>query len=288
MSEQDSAAAIAHVNGEFVPLRDARVSILDRGFLFGDAVYEVIPVYAGRCYRLAAHLQRLQRSMHAIGLPNPQANARWTALVEDLVARNGGGDLSVYLQVTRGTQPRRDHRLPDAPRPAVVAFCQSRPRPDPALFEHGISAISMPDSRWQYCCIKSTGLLANVLMADQARAQGAAEALLVRDGQILEGASSNVFAIIDGCITTPALRDRILAGITRAAVLELAAAHGIAHAEVQALSVAAVAAADELWITSSTREIYPVTRLDDAPIGAGRPGPAWARMAALLQADTPA
>lgn len=277
---------MAYVNGAFVPLTEARVSVLDRGFLFGDAVYEVIPVYAGLCYRLQAHVQRLQRSMAAIALPDPHTIDGWTRLIEGLVARNGGGETSVYLQVTRGAQPRRDHRLPDRPQPTVVGFCQSRAQPDPALFENGINVITMADTRWRYCSIKSTALLANVLLGDQARARGAAEVLLTRNGEVLEGASSNVFAVIDGCINTPSLRDTILSGITRGAVLELADEHGIAHAEMESLPLERLAAADEIWITSSTREIYPVTHLDDAPVGTGRPGPAWAQMFELLQSDT--
>lgn len=277
---------VSYVNGDYVPLEQARISVLDRGFLFADSVYEVIPVYAGRCYRLSAHIQRLQRSLAAIGVADPRPADAWATLIEDLVARNGGGDLSAYLQVTRGAMAQRDHRLPDTLEPGVVAFCQTRSPPHPALFEHGISAVTMADSRWQYCCVKSTALLANVLAANEADAAGAAEALLTRDGQVLEGTSSNVFAVLDGCITTPALRERILAGITRGAILELARQQALPHAEVEALPVARLAAAEEVWITSSTREIYPVTRLDGAAVGTGQPGPVWARMFALLQSDT--
>lgn len=278
--------AIAYVNGDYVALAEARISVLDRGFLFADSVYEVVPVYAGRCYRLQAHVKRLQQSLAGIGLEHPYSSADWTALLENLVARNGGGDISVYLQVTRGAMAQRAHTLPNNPEPGVVAFCQPRSAPNPALLENGISAITLADTRWQYCRIKSTALLANVLAADEARRAGAAEALLTRDGQVLEGTSSNVFAVIDGCITTPALRDTILPGITRATILELARKHALPHAEVDELSVARLAAADEIWITSSTREIYPVTRLDDAAVGSGRPGPVRARMSTLLQTDT--
>lgn len=278
--------AIAYVNGEYVALDEARVSVLDRGFLFADSVYEMIPVYAGRCYRLAEHVARLQRSLAGIRLSHARAAGDWTALIETLVSRNGGGDMSVYLQVTRGAAARRDHRLPDAPEPGVVAFCQSRADVGRDVLERGISAITMPDTRWQYCSIKSTALLANVLAADDARAAGAAEALLMRDDCILEGTSSNVFAVIGDELLTPALRDTILAGITRATVLGLARTHGVPHAEVAELGAAQTAGASEIWITSSTREIYPVTRLNGALVGDGRPGPLWARMRNWLQADT--
>src|SRR5699024_9306543 len=185
MNHSEIPDTVAYVNGDYVALAEARISVLDRGFLFADAVYEVIPVYAGRCYQLRPHVERLQQSMAGIGLDHPYSAADWTALIEALVARNGGGDLSVYLQVTRGAMPQRSHGLPDNPEPGVVAFCQPRAAPDPTLLENGISAITLADRRWQYCRIKSTALLANVLAADEARAAGAAEALLTRDGQVL-------------------------------------------------------------------------------------------------------
>lgn len=278
--------SIALVNGEYVPLEQARIPILDRGLLFADAVYEVIPVYAGHCYQLDAHIQRLQHSLDGIRLSVEHTVADWNEMVHTLVERNGGGDMSVYLQVTRGSMPKRDHRLPKQPSPNVIAFCQSRSAADPALLENGISAVTMDDIRWRYCSIKSTALLPNILLSDQAYAKGAAEALLVRDGYVLEGTSSNVFAVIDGCITTPALRDEILPGITRGVILELARAHDLYHVETDALTVEQLMTADEVWITSSTREIYPVTRIDGTAVGSGRPGPVWQQTSALLQATT--
>lgn len=278
--------SIAYVNGEYCPLQQARISVLDRGLLFGDSVYEVIPVYAGRCYRLAAHILRLQRSLAGIRLQVDYDSGDWNDLIETLIERNGGGDTSLYLQVTRGCAPRREHKLPQRPEPGIIAFCQPRTPVDPALLEQGITAVTMDDPRWQHCSIKSTSLLANVLAADDARAAGAAEALLVRDGCVVEGTSSNVFAVIDDRITTPALRDEILAGITRGAILELAAKHDLPYTETPALAIARVKAADEIWISSSTREIYPVTCLDGAPVGSGKPGPVWKRVFTLLQADT--
>lgn len=278
--------SFAYVNGEYVALEQARISILDRGLLFADSVYEVIPVYAGRCYRLHAHIQRLQRSMAGIRLSVNRTAGDWAELIETLIERNGGGDISVYLQVTRGCAPKREHTLPATTSPGVIAFCQPRTPVDTTLLEQGIEAVTMADTRWRYCAIKSTALLANILAADEARTAGASEALLIRDGCVLEGASSNVFAVVDGFITTPVLRDEILAGITRAAILELARKHGLPHAQTPALTVEQIKAAEEIWVSSSTREIYPVTRLDGAPVGSGRPGPTWSRMAALLQDDT--
>ncbi|GAB3678923.1 aminotransferase class IV [Salinisphaera aquimarina] len=276
--------AIAYVNGDFLPLDEARISVLDRGFLFSDSVYEVIPVYAGHCFRLAEHLQRLDDSLAGLRISNPHALSAWTELVAALIDANDGGDLSVYIQVTRGAPPRRDHRLPSDVAPTVVAFCQSRGEPDAAVMRDGIGAITHVDTRWHYCSIKSTSLLANVMAADAARAEGATEALLVRDGAVLEGTSSNVFAVIDDRLITPALRETILPGITRAAVLEIATREGIGHQEIDTLTPAALAGASEIWITSSTREVFAVTRLDGKPVGAGRPGPLWTRMRSCLQA----
>lgn len=278
--------SIAYVNGEYVPLEKARISVLDRGLLFADSVYEVIPVYGGRCYRLQAHIRRLQHSLAGIRLNDNRQASDWAGLIETLIERNGGGDLGVYLQVTRGCMSKRDHTLPKQPVPGVIAFCQSRAPVDQALLDQGIEAVTRNDTRWRYCSIKSTALLPNILMADEAHADGASEALLERDGCVLEGTSSNVFAVINGCITTPALRDEILPGITRGAILALAQQHGIPHHETDALTLEQISSAQEIWISSSTREIYPVTRLDGHTVGDGRPGRVWARMFALLQSDT--
>lgn len=278
--------ATAYVNGQFLPLEQATVSVLDRGLLFADSVYEVIPVYAGRPFCLARHLDRLQRSLDGLRVPNPHDAATWTAQIRTLIEANGGGDLSVYLQVTRGAPARRDHRLPTEPEPTVIAFCQSRSAPDASILGQGIAAVTRDDTRWRDCHIKSTSLLANVLAADDARSAGAAEAILVRDGTVLEGTSSNVFAVIEGQLVTPALRDTILAGITRGLILELAARRGLDHAEVDQLRPEALRTAEEVWISSSTREILPVTRLDGAPVGSGLPGPVWTRVLHWLQDQT--
>ena len=276
----------AYVNGQFVALEDARISVLDRGFLFADSVYEVIPVYAGRSFALEAHIARLARSLERLGIANPHDASGWRALIEQLIEANGRGDMAVYVQVSRGASARRDHRIPQDIEPTVVAFCQTRSAPDPATLRDGIAAVTQADTRWAYCTIKSTSLLANVLAADAARAAGAAEAIMVRDGEVLEGTSSNVFAVIDDRLVTPALRDAILPGITRGLILDLAARAGIEHAEIDGLPVAALRGASEVWITSSTREIFPVTRLDAAVVGTGTPGPVWTRMRACLQAMT--
>lgn len=275
----------AYVDGEYLPLDEARVPVTDRGLLFGDGVYEVVPVYAGRPYLLEAHLARLERSLAGIRLMNPHSRDEWRNLLTGLIERGGGGDLMLYLQVTRGAYPRRDHRLPEKPRPTVIAFCQTRPEPDPETLARGVAAITRPDSRWARGEIKSTALLANILVADEAHVAGANEAILIRDGRVTEGASSNVFAVWDGRLATPPLSPAILAGITRESVLRLARTHDIPCAETE-ITATDLVAADEIWLTSSTREIYPVTRLDGEPVGEGRPGPLWTRLRLLLQAET--
>ena len=272
---------IVYLNGEFLPIERAEVSVLDRGFIFGDGVYEVIPVYGGRLFRLDQHLERLARSLAAIRLTNPLTNEMWRQCLQELVARNDGGDQSVYVHITRGAEPR-DHAFPKDVKPTVYA-ASSPLKPLPAdLAEQGVAAVTLPDIRWQRCDIKAITLLPNILLRQQAIDQGAVEAILVRDGAVNEGAASNLFIVKDGVLVTPPKGPYLLPGITRDLILELAAAHGIAHREA-AISSADLKAAAEVWLTSSTREILPVTRLDQRPVGNGKPGALWRRMMGLYQ-----
>ncbi|MGB1580014.1 MAG: D-amino acid aminotransferase [Nevskiales bacterium] len=271
----------AYLNGSFLPLTEARVSVLDRGFLFADGVYEVIPVYGGRAFSLTAHLQRLHRSLQAILLENPLNTAGWQDMIQSLLALDlaeaGSQDRMLYIQVTRGATAARSHALPEKPEPTVLAFCQPLPVMPDAVRENGVSAITRPDTRWLHCDVKSIALLGNVLLSQQALSQGCNEAILLRDGQLTEGASSNVFVIRDGQVFTPPNSPELLPGITRDLVLTLTEQAGLARHE-QAVSEAQLRAAEEIWITSSTRELYPVTRLDEQAIGNGKPGPLWARV----------
>ncbi len=276
---------IAYLNGQQLPLAQASVPVLDRGLLFADAVYEVIPVYAGKAFLLDEHLQRLANSLAGIRLANPHTDDQWQGLLNALIDANGGGDLSLYLQVTRGAAPRRDHRLPENPTPNVIAFCQSRKPPDAAVFDQGVATISMQDTRWTHCQFKSTSLLANILASDDAARAGATEAIMLRDGQVMEGASSNIFAVIDGVVQTPRLRPEILPGITRGLLLKLAKANAVECLETD-VSLAQLKSAEEIWLTSSIREIFPVTRLDEQPVGTGKPSPIWAQMRRLIHAST--
>jgi len=260
-----------YLNGAFMPVEEAQVSVLDRGFLFGDGVYEVIPVYAGKPLRLEEHLQRLQQSLDAIQL---DVTEDWPVLIADLIELNGAGNLSVYLQITRGAEAKRDHALPGTTIPTV--FLMATPfTPVQELDQvSGIKAVTVVDNRWLQCFIKSICLQPNVLLKQQATQAGAQDAILIRDGFVTEAAAANVFVIKDEVIYTAPKNDLILGGITRDLVLELARTAGIECRE-EAPTEALLQCADEVWISSSTREIVPVTELDDKPVGDGQKGVVW-------------
>lgn len=273
---------LVYLNGEFLPPERALVSAFDRGFIFGDGVYEVIPVFGGRLFRLAHHLARLERSLAQIRLPNPLTHDEWERVFARLVSENGSGDQSVYLQVTRGVAPR-DHAFPTEVHPTVFAYAQPAKYPAPETVAQGIAAVTESDIRWLRCDIKAIALLPNALLRQQAIERGAVEAILVRDGLVTEGAASNIFVVRDGTLVTPPNGPFILSGITRDLVLELATSHHIPARE-EPLMEMALFEADEIWLTSSMREILPVTRLNGRPVGGGRPGPLHARMVGLYQA----
>lgn len=280
----------AWLNGDYLPLAEARISPLDRGFLLGDSIYEVIPVYDGEPFRLDAHLDRMAYSLGEIRLANPHSEAEWREIVLTLIERNGGGDQGVYCQVTRGTDRQRDHAFPARAIPATCfAMSMALHRPPARLMEEGARLTLVEDIRWHRCDIKTTGLLANVLARQAAREAEADEALFHRDGKLTEGSSMTLFLVEDGRIYTPAKSNAILPGITRDAVIDLARELGVPVVE-GPIPVARLHAADEVWMTSSMREIMPVTRVDgnEAPItiGSGRPGPLWARLQAALETAT--
>jgi D-alanine transaminase len=272
---------LVYLNGEFLDAERARISPFDRGFLFGDGVYEVIPVYGGRLFRLPHHLQRLEQSLAGIGLSHMKSPAEWSAIFERLVRENGAGDQSVYLQVTRGVAPR-DHAFPPDTAATVFAYAQPLHYPDPAAIQAGATAVTVPDIRWLRCDIKAIALLPNVLMRQQALERGAIEAILIRDGYVTEGAASNIFVVRAGRLVTPPKGAFILPGITRDLVLELARAGGIQCDELP-ITVDELKSSDEVWLTSSTREIMPVTRIDGEPVADGRPGALHARAQRLYQ-----
>ncbi len=272
--------SIVYLNGTYLPLADARVSVMDRGFLFGDGVYEVIPVYGGRLFRLSHHLQRLDDSLGGIRMTNPLSHGDWKELLEKLVEQEPGSDQSVYLQVTRGAAEKRDHAIPEGITPTVFAMTSPMTDPDPKLAQEGVAAFTLDDLRWKLCNIKAITLLANVLLRQEADDEGGKEAILIRDGEAMEGAASNLFIIKDGVIITPPKSCFLLPGITRDLVLELAEEQGLPFRE-EAIMEQALRAADEVWLTSSTKEIMPVTRLDNQAVGNGRPGPLFRKVSGL-------
>jgi D-alanine transaminase len=261
-----------YLNGEFLPQEQAKISVMDRGFLFGDGVYEVIPVFGGSCFRVAEHLDRLSYSLRETRIAEPLSRAQWQDVFDTLIDAYGGGDQALYLQVTRGVAQAREHRFPDCT-PTVFAMSRNLPAL-PELTPEPIAAIALDDIRWRRCDIKSISLLGSVLMTQQVLDAGAREAILVRDGRVLEGASSNVFAVVDGVLYTAPKDRNILAGITRDLIVELVQQQGLALRE-EALSPARLRTASEIWISSSTREMVPVTQLDGQQVGSGATGPVF-------------
>jgi len=276
----------AYLNGRFLPLADAKVPVLDRGFVFGDGVYELVPVYSKKPFRLDEHLRRLQGSLDGIRLANPHDVAGWRERILQLIALQDFADQSLYIQVTRGTpdegQPPRDHAFPKGARPTVFMFAQPLVTVTPEQKAAGVCAVTAVDNRWLRCNIKAISLLANILLRQQAVDVECAETVMLRDGCLTEGAASNIFVVKDGVLMAPPPSNLMLTGITYDVVLELAATHGIPH-EVRPISEAELRAADELWMTSSTREVMAIVKLDGAPVGAGVPGPLAQRMDGLYQ-----
>jgi D-alanine transaminase len=272
-----------YLNGEYQSLADARISPLDRGFLFADSVYEVLPVFDGRPYRFAEHFDRLDRSLREIRIASPHAHTEWLAILDGLTARNHAKTFYVYLQITRGMELGRNHAFPANCKPTVFAMCSPLPELTRANRADGLSAITVEDFRWGRCDIKSTMLLANVLMKQSASEAGANEAIIVSEGQVLEGSSTSVFAIHQGTISTPPNSRQILPGTTRDAVLELA--QDQIPSQVRSISVDELLRADEIWIAAATRDVLPITRLNGNPVGSGKPGPLWQRMTELFAQD---
>jgi D-alanine transaminase len=266
-----------YLNGLFMPITEAKISVLDRGFIFGDGVYEVIPVYSRRAFRMKEHLRRLQHSLDGIRLANPHSDSEWTQLIEHLIAQH------LYLHITRGVA-ERDHAFPNPPvAPTVFMISKPLPTPAPALLTSGIACITATDNRWLRCDIKAISLLPNVLLRQMAIDAGCAETLLFRDDQWLtEGAASNIFVVKNGTLLAPPKDHLMLPGITYDVILEIVAAHAIPH-EVRRIGKAEVLAADELLLTSSTKEVLAITRLDGQIVGTGKPGAMTTRLHTYYQ-----
>ncbi len=269
--------SIVYLNGDYRPIGEACVSVLDRGFLFGDGVYEVIPAYGGHLFRLDEHLARLENSLAGIRLDNPHSLSDWKHLLNQVVERNGGVDQVVYLQVTRGVASR-EHAFPEHVQPTV--FAMSNPLANAGA--QGVKAITARDIRWELCNIKAITLLPNALVRQEAAEVGATEAILYRDGAVTEGAASNVFIVGAREVATPPKSAQLLPGITRDLVLELLSAAQVPCDELT-VTVEELRSARVIWFTSSSREIVPVTGLDGMPVSGGRAGPVWEAAHSLYQ-----
>jgi D-alanine transaminase len=277
-----------YLNGYYMPIAEAKISVLDRGFIFGDGVYEVIPVYSRRAFRLEEHLLRLQHSLDCIRLANPHSAAEWTEILNTLIARNEDDDQYLYLHITRGVA-KRYHAFP-SPAVAPTVFVMSNPlqAPPAELLASGVGAVTAQDNRWLRCDIKAISLLPNVLLRQMAVDAGCAETILIRAasateaGFLTEGAASNIFVVKNGTLLAPPKDHLMLPGITYDVILELAEACGIPY-QVRKITAAEVFDADELLLTSSTKEVLAITHIDGKPVGTARPGPMFAKIYQLYQ-----
>jgi len=275
-----SALETAYLNGEFLPIGQTAISPLDRGFLFGDAVYEVVPIYDNQPLLLEAHLERLDRSLQEISIHNPYSVAAWKTIVNGLAERNGGGDLTVYLQVSRGADAGRDQVFPTAVAPTVFAMATPLKVCD---YSNGLTAITLPDDRWGRCDIKSTSLLANVLAREAAAQAGAVDAILIRDGMVTEAAVSSVLLVEKGQLVRRFNSRAILSGTTTDYVVELAEQIGYRCTE-EEIAEHRLRQADEIWLTGATKSIAPIVQLDGTPVGNGQPGPVWQKVNQAFEA----
>ena len=274
-------APIAHFNGRLLPLDQISISPLDRGFIFGDGVYEVIPVYGGMPLHAREHFERLQRSMDEIQLKNPRTVHEWIRATAELLAHHPGNQ-AVYIQVTRGAPQKRDHVIPKDLVPTVFMMSNPLASPSKEAIENGVACVSSRDFRWEKCHVKSTSLLGNVLARQISVEAGATETVLFRDGMLTEASSSNVFIVKNGVVAAPPRDHLILLGITYELAAKLAR-EGAVKLEIRPITEAEVRSADEIWLTSSTKEVLAVTTLDGKPVGSGKPGPAFRHMHALYQ-----
>jgi len=281
---------ICYLNGQLIALREARISPLDRSFLFGDGVYEVIAVRHGQARRLPANLARLERSLRELRIHNPNTTEQWTRIVSELIGANDaansdgvcGGNLYIYLQVSRGAEFGRNHAPLPQIEPTVFGFCAPLPVPTPESLERGVACITALDTRWARCDIKSVALLANVLLRQQAVEAAASEVILLRNGMLTEASASSVYVVAGGRICSPPNCAQILPGTTRTLVEELADQAGIPR-RADIVTEVELRCADEVWLSAATRGVIAVTTLDARPIGDGRPGPIWRRMNQMIE-----
>jgi D-alanine transaminase len=269
------------LNGRFMPIEEARIPVLDRGFIFGDGVYELVPVYSRVPFRLEEHLARLERSLAAVRIRDPYGRAEWRDIIGQLIARQPFEDQGVYLQVTRGVA-KRDHAFPAGVEPTVFLMANPLVNPPQEQIERGAAAVSAVDDRWLRCDIKSISLIGNVLLRQRSADAGAVETILFRDGRLTEASASNVFIVRRGVIESPPKSNLILPGITYDVVVELAGRAGL-PLEFREIAEAEVRAADEILVTSSSKEVLAIVTLDGRRVGEGRPGPVFRRIYQLYQ-----
>ena len=276
---------IVYLNGQFLPIEEAKIPVLDRGFIYGDGVYELIPVYKRRPFRLPQHLTRLQHSLDGIRLANPHSEAEWAEIVSEVIARQPFDDQGVYFQVTRGVA-KRDHTFPAGVAPTVFIMSNPLVSPSAEQIEKGVAVVTADDNRWQRCDLKTISLVGNVLMRQLAADAGAVETVMFRDGNLTEASASNVLVVIRGVIVAPPKNSLILPGITYGAAYEFAREAGLPF-EMRPVSRAEVQVADEMWLSSSTKEVVAVTTMDGRPFASGTPGPMFRKMHALFQEHKP-
>jgi len=280
--------SIAYLNGEFMPIEQAKISPLDRGFLFGDGIYEVVPSYGGKLVGFKAHIQRINNGLDAIGIATGWSEKQWLDLCLKLAEKNGAGNLAIYLQVSRGTYQSRAHKFPDKINPTLFAFCFEIPQPpvaDKALAKT-YKVSTAQDRRWGHRHIKSTSLLGNILHYQQGIDQGNAETLLYNaDNELTEASSCNAFIVKNGTVATPPLDNQKLAGVTRQILLDILRQDGTIAVQERVVTMDQVAAADEVWITSSSREIAPVIEIDGSAVGDGQVGDIWLAAQTLYSAN---
>lgn len=261
------------LNGQFLPMEEAKVPVLDRGFIFGDGIYELVPVYSRAPFRLEGHLARMERSLSEVKIPNPYSRAEWTRLIGELIERQSFDDQGVYWQITRGVA-RRDHSFPKGVQPTVFMMSNPLVSPSKEVVENGAKAVTAQDFRWHRCDLKTISLIGNCMLRQISFEAGAIETLLLREGKLTEASASNAYIVKDGVIATPPKDNLILPGITLDVVFDIVK-RGNLPIEVREITEAELRGADEVWVTSSSKEIVAVVELDGKPVANGKPGPVF-------------
>jgi len=269
------------LNGKFMPIEEAKVPVLDRGFIFGDGIYELVPVYSRAPFRLEGHLARMERSLSEVKIANPYTRAEWTRIIEQVIEKQSFDDQGVYWQITRGVA-KRDHAFPKNVQPTVFMMSNPLVNPSREIVENGGKAVTAPDFRWHRCDLKTISLIGNCMLRQLSAEEGAVETILFRDGKLTEASASNAYTVKNGVIATPPKDNLILPGITLDVVFDIVK-RGNLPIEVREISEAEVFGADEVWVSSSSKEIVAIVDLDGKTIGAGKPGPVFRKAWQLYQ-----